>query len=243
MCNGGPVHADVVVIAKLQEFSIGKLGAIVGDDGVWHSKPVDDVCEKGHGLLCSEICDWVCLDPLGEFVHDNQQVGVALGRFSQGLDDVEPPHGEWPCDEYGLQGVSWDIGLAGLKLAPLTGAHDLVDTSDRGGPIEALVERIAHEGARRRVVATQARMDFSNKFATVGGGDAPLQGARRGALVQLVIDYSERLGFPGDAPSFRPIHGEFPSINLGEVLASPILYAGGRFCFHGLDFAHAIPLE
>jgi hypothetical protein len=46
MCNGRPVHTDVVVVAKLQELSAGKLGAIVGDDGVWHSKPVDDVSEK-----------------------------------------------------------------------------------------------------------------------------------------------------------------------------------------------------
>jgi hypothetical protein len=43
MCDGRPVHADVVVLAKFQEFSTGKLGAIVGDDGVRHSKPVDDV--------------------------------------------------------------------------------------------------------------------------------------------------------------------------------------------------------
>jgi hypothetical protein len=46
MCNSRPVHTDVVVIAKLQEFSTGKLGAIVGDDGVRHTKPVDDVCGK-----------------------------------------------------------------------------------------------------------------------------------------------------------------------------------------------------
>jgi hypothetical protein len=63
MCNGCRVHADVVVVAKLQELSAGKLGAVVSDDGVRHSKPVDDVCEKGHSLFCFEICDWVCLDP------------------------------------------------------------------------------------------------------------------------------------------------------------------------------------
>jgi hypothetical protein len=46
MCNSRPVLADVVVVAKLQEFSAGKLGPIVGDDGVWHPKPVDDVRKK-----------------------------------------------------------------------------------------------------------------------------------------------------------------------------------------------------
>jgi hypothetical protein len=127
----------VVVVAKLQELSAGKLGAIVGDDGVQHSKLVDDVCEKRHGLLCYEICDWACLNPFGELVHDNQQVGVAPGRLSQGPDDVQPPHGERPCDGYGLQGMSWEVGFACVKLAPLAGAHDLVGISDRSGPIEA----------------------------------------------------------------------------------------------------------
>jgi hypothetical protein len=82
MCNSRPVHADVVVVAKFQEFAAGKLGAIVGDDGVWHSKPVDDIRKEGHGLFCPEVRDWMCLDPLGEFVHGDQQVGVAPGRLS-----------------------------------------------------------------------------------------------------------------------------------------------------------------
>jgi hypothetical protein len=94
MCYDSPIHADVLVVAKLQEFSAGKLGAIVGDDGVRHSKLVDDVCEKGHGMFCSEICDWACLDPFGELVYDDQWVGVAPGCLSQGPDDVQPPHGE-----------------------------------------------------------------------------------------------------------------------------------------------------
>jgi hypothetical protein len=62
----------------------------------------------------------------------------------------------------------------GIKLASFVGAHDLVGISDHGGPLKALAERIAHEGARRHVVATYASMDVSNKLATVGDGDAPL---------------------------------------------------------------------
>jgi dienelactone hydrolase len=68
-------------------------------------------------------------------------------------------------------------------LAPLIGVHDLVGVSDRGEPIEALAERVAHEGARCHVVATYARGDISNMFTTVGDGDAPLQDAGRGTLV------------------------------------------------------------
>jgi hypothetical protein len=70
--------------------------------------------------------------------------------------------------------MSQEVGLAGLKLAPLTGAHDLVVVSDRGGPIKSLAERVAHEGVRYRVVATHARMNVSNELATVGDGDASL---------------------------------------------------------------------
>jgi hypothetical protein len=64
MCDGFPVHADVVFVAKFLEFPTGKLGAVVGDDGVPHSEPVDDVREEGYGLLCPEVRDWACLDPL-----------------------------------------------------------------------------------------------------------------------------------------------------------------------------------
>jgi hypothetical protein len=87
--------------------------------------------------------------------------------------------------------MSQKISLASIELAPLASAHDLVGINDRGGLIEALVERVAHEGARRGMVAAHARVDVSNELATVGDGDAPLQDARRGALVQLVVNYGE----------------------------------------------------
>jgi hypothetical protein len=37
---------DVVVVVKLQEVPASELRAVVGDDGVRHSKPVDDVGEE-----------------------------------------------------------------------------------------------------------------------------------------------------------------------------------------------------
>jgi hypothetical protein len=60
----------------------------------------------------------------------------------------------------------------------------------------------------------------------LGDGDAPLQDARRGALVQLAINDGERLGHPGDAPGLGPIQGKFPSIHPSEVFCPPILRAG-----------------
>jgi hypothetical protein len=89
MCDGCPVHADVVFVAKLQEFPASKLGAVAGDDGIQHSEPVDDVGEEGHGLLCPEVCDWACLDPLGKFEPD---------WFTTNFAQLKPGHAKtWAC--------------------------------------------------------------------------------------------------------------------------------------------------
>ena len=42
----GPVDADVLFIAKLEELISGELRAVVYDDGVWDSKAMDDVKEE-----------------------------------------------------------------------------------------------------------------------------------------------------------------------------------------------------
>jgi hypothetical protein len=60
VCDDCPIHVDIVVIA---EFSVGELRAVVGDDGVRHSKPVDDVSEERHDLLGYEISDGARRDP------------------------------------------------------------------------------------------------------------------------------------------------------------------------------------
>jgi hypothetical protein len=44
----GPVHTDVVVLAEVQELPASELGAVVGDDGVWDPKAMDDVGEVSH---------------------------------------------------------------------------------------------------------------------------------------------------------------------------------------------------
>jgi hypothetical protein len=95
-------------------------------------------------------------------------VSVAPGRLSQGPDDVQPPHGERPCDGNRLKGVSQEISLTGIELTPLAGAYDLVGFNNRGGPVQALAKRVAHEGTRRRVVATHARVDVSDELGPWG---------------------------------------------------------------------------
>jgi hypothetical protein len=43
--HGGPIDADVVFIAEPEDFFPSKLRFIVGVDGVWHPKLVDDIDE------------------------------------------------------------------------------------------------------------------------------------------------------------------------------------------------------
>jgi hypothetical protein len=69
MCDGRLVHADVVLLAELLELPAGKLGPIVGNDGIWYPEPVDDVIEERYGLLCPEVCDWAHLDAFGELIY------------------------------------------------------------------------------------------------------------------------------------------------------------------------------
>jgi hypothetical protein len=73
--------------------------------------------------------------------------------------------------------VSREVSLAGVELAPLAGAHDLAGVGDRGGPVKALAECVAHEGAQCRVMAAHARVDVFDKLTTLGDGDALLQDA------------------------------------------------------------------
>jgi len=63
-------------ITEVQELFAGELSAVVGDDDVGNSKPVDDVGEEKDGLLGADVRDALSLDPFGEFVDGYQQMGV-----------------------------------------------------------------------------------------------------------------------------------------------------------------------
>jgi hypothetical protein len=71
--------------------------------------------------------------------------------------------------------VRREVSLAGIKLASFAGAHYLAGISDRSGPVEALAECVAYEGARRCVVAAYARVNVSKELVPLRDGHAPLQ--------------------------------------------------------------------
>jgi hypothetical protein len=140
---GGPVHPDVVILAEVQELSAGELGAVVGDDGVWDPKAMDDVGEEHHRLFGPDVVQGSDLDPLGEFVDGDQQVRVAPGCLLQGIDEVQTPHSKRPGDGYCLQSLSEQVGLLRVELTPLAGAYNPSGIGHRGWPVETLPECVS----------------------------------------------------------------------------------------------------
>jgi hypothetical protein len=76
-----------------------------------------------------------------------------------------------------LEDVCREIGLAGVELAPFAGANDLAGICDRSRPIKALTERVAHEGAWRRMLAAHTRVNISKELVPLRDRYASLQDA------------------------------------------------------------------
>jgi hypothetical protein len=105
-----------MVVAEIQKIFTSELGAVVRDDTVGDPKAMDDVSEEEHSLLGPDAGDGAGLDPLGEFVDCDEQVGEAASRPFQRSDKVEPPNGKRPCDGDGLQGVCRKMCLSRIVL-------------------------------------------------------------------------------------------------------------------------------
>jgi hypothetical protein len=54
----------MVIITETEELFTSELRAIVGDDGVWDPKAMNDVGKKEHRLLRFDSRDWPSLNPL-----------------------------------------------------------------------------------------------------------------------------------------------------------------------------------
>jgi hypothetical protein len=67
----------VVVVTEIQKLFTSKLGAIIRDDTVGNPEAMDDVGEEEHSLFGPNTSDGAGLDPLGEFIDGNEQVGEA----------------------------------------------------------------------------------------------------------------------------------------------------------------------
>jgi hypothetical protein len=69
-----PVVPDTVSVGELQELLACEVGLVVYDDGVWHTKSVDDVLEELDGLLGVGFGDGFRLNPHSELVHHDEHM-------------------------------------------------------------------------------------------------------------------------------------------------------------------------
>jgi hypothetical protein len=98
-----PIYPDIVVITEIQELLTSELGTVVGDDRVGDPEAENNALDKAHCLFGADFSQGPSLDPLSEFVNDDEQVGQAPGRFIEGPQEVQAPHGKRPCDGDGLE--------------------------------------------------------------------------------------------------------------------------------------------
>lgn len=131
---------DVEVLAELHKWFSCELNSIIGDDGVGYPEPINNVAEECDSLRRLELGDGFGLDPLGEFVDNNEQVGEASEHLLEGPDQVQPPNRKWLGDGYGLKGLSQHMCLSRVVLAAFTSLDDLLGVGHGCGPIETLPE-------------------------------------------------------------------------------------------------------
>jgi len=105
---------------------------------------VDDIREEQHCLFGLDPCDGSDLNPHGELVDCDKQVGETPGRLLQRPDEVEAPDNKGPGDGDRLQSLSGEMNLPSIELASLTGPHDLCGIGHGGGPVETLSEGISY---------------------------------------------------------------------------------------------------
>jgi hypothetical protein len=74
-----PIHTDVVVIAKVEEFLPRELGDVVADDRVGYAEAIDGVSEERDRLVGADVDNGSGLDPLREPVNCYEKVGEAPG--------------------------------------------------------------------------------------------------------------------------------------------------------------------
>jgi hypothetical protein len=136
--NGRPVHANVVVVAEVEEFLHRELGVVVGDDHVGYAEAVDDVGEERYRFLGADLNDGPSLDLLGELVDRYEEMSEAPGRLSERPHHVEVPDGERPRDGDGLERLRREVSLSSAELAALATPYDVLGVRHCCRPVESL---------------------------------------------------------------------------------------------------------
>jgi hypothetical protein len=80
MRHRGVLDLDAELFGEFLKLARCEVGAVVGDDAVWYAILLDDGFEEldRRGRLL--VGDRDSFDPLGEFIHGDQQVRVVTSR-------------------------------------------------------------------------------------------------------------------------------------------------------------------
>jgi hypothetical protein len=138
--NCCPVYSYVVVITEVQDLLSGELGVVVGDDSIGTPKAEGNVLDKSYSFFGANFGQGLSLDPLGELVNRDKQVGEAPGRFFEGSQEIQAPQGKGPCDGDDLEFLGWRVDLSCKVLAPHARPHNLNCIIGGRRPVKTLPE-------------------------------------------------------------------------------------------------------
>jgi hypothetical protein len=159
--HGRPVHANVVVIAEVEEFLPCGLGAVVSNDRVGYAEAIDDVGEERYDFLRVDVHDGSRLDPFRELIDRYDEICEAPRRLSERTHHVEVPHSEGPCDGDSFECLRREVSLSSVELTPLAVAHGVFGVHHNCGPVEPLLESFPDESPRTGVMPARASVDFT----------------------------------------------------------------------------------
>ena len=118
------------------------------DDAVGDAKAADDALDELDGRARRDGADRLYFCPLSELVDGDVEVAVAPCRARERAQDAQAPYCERLREGDGTELLSQLVDFLGVKLACLAGLHESRGVLERGGPVEAIVERLACQGAR-----------------------------------------------------------------------------------------------
>lgn len=85
---------DLVFVIEVLKGATLELCSIISDDGPGDSESSDYIPPyEPYHISISDVCQWFCLDPLGEVVSCNQQVFTIASSGGQWSHDVHSPLG------------------------------------------------------------------------------------------------------------------------------------------------------
>jgi hypothetical protein len=139
--------------------------------------------------------------------------------------------------------MCWEIGLAGVELAPLVGAYDLIGVSNHGGLVEGLAERITHEGTRRRVVAHTPAWMSRGSSCPWGMGMHHCKTSDAARLYSSLLTTVNDLAILAMCLASDQSRGSSPRFIQAKYLARQSSVQGGWLCVHGLSLVSTVGLE